>query len=218
MSHFARRTTLLALLALLPGSLAAQTDGTCVPVAARGSRTLGCYITAQTRLGALPRDSALWWHIEAFPSLAAARAAQGARATAVESLGRAWLFTLADSGWRGTAGKPVAVIGPLPLVNAREFTAVYMEGVFRPGMRSRVHRHPGVEAWYTLEGEMCLETPGGAQVQRAGEGGVMVPGGQPMLLTGTGRRIRRSLVLILQDASQPRSTPATDWTPRSLCR
>jgi quercetin dioxygenase-like cupin family protein len=212
------RAALLAFLGSLPVTLAAQTDGTCVPVAERGDRTLGCYITATTRLGPLPPDAALWWHIDAFPSLKAARAARVGRATAVESLGRAWLFTLADSGWRGAVGTRVAVIGPLPLVKASEFTAVYMEGVFKPGMRTRVHRHAGVEAWYTLDGEMCLETPGGMQVQRAGDPGVMVPGGQPMMLTGTGTRVRRSLVLILQDATQPRSTPATDWTPRSLCR
>jgi quercetin dioxygenase-like cupin family protein len=209
---------LVASLAFLPGGLVAQTNGTCVPVAERGSRTLGCYITAEQPLGELPRDSALWWHIDAFPAIAAARAARTTRATAVESLGRAWLFTLAERGWRGVGGKPVAVIGPLPLVDAPAFTAVYMEGVFQPGMHSRVHRHPGVEAWYTIEGEQCLETPGGSQVQRAGDPGVMVPGGQPMMLTGTGAGVRRSLVLILQATGQPRSTPAPDWTPRGLCR
>lgn len=39
-----------------------------------------------------------------------------------------------------------------------------------------------------------------------------------MILTGTGTGVRRSLVLILQDAAQPRSTIATDWTPAGLCR
>jgi hypothetical protein len=75
----------------------------------------------------------------------------------------------------------------------------------------------GVEAWYTLTGEMCLETPEGKLVQRAGDPGVMVRGGLPMLLTGTGTEIRRSVVLILQDASKPRATRATDWTPKGLC-
>ena len=92
-----------------------------------------------------------------------------------------------------------------------------MEGVFEPGMQSRVHRHPGVEAWYTLEGAQCLETPEGKLVQRAGGPGVMVRGGLPMRLTGIGTGIRRSVVLILQDASKPRSTPAADWTPKGLC-
>ena len=45
----------------------------------------------------------------------------------------------------------------------------------------------------------------------------MVRGGLPMRLTGVGTGIRRSVVLILQDASKPRSTPAPDWTPKGLC-
>jgi hypothetical protein len=103
------------------------------------------------------------------------------------------------------------------LIEADSFTAVYMEGVFRPGMQSPVHRHPGVEAWYTLQGEQCLETPQGKIEQRAGGPGVMVPGGVPMILTGTGTGIRRSLVLILQETGQPRSVVAADWRPAGLC-
>jgi quercetin dioxygenase-like cupin family protein len=133
-------------------------------------------------------------------------------------LGRIWLFTIADSAWRAAQGKHVARIGPLPLVNSDSFAAVYMEGVFEPGMHSSVHRHPGVEAWYTLVGEQCLETPLGKLVQHAGGAGVIVPGGIPMMLTGTGTRIRRSLVLVLQDATMPRSMLVTDWTPAGLCR
>jgi len=136
----------------------------------------------------------------------------------VESFGKTWLFTLAPEAWRAPGGERVARIGPLPLVDADSLAAVYMEGVFRPGMQSVVHRHPGVEAWFTLEGSMCLETPEGTLEQRAGGPGVLVPGGVPMVLTGTGTGPRRSLVLILQDATRPRSTPAADWTPRNLCR
>ena len=77
--------------------------------------------------------------------------------------------------------------------------------------RSGSDRHPGVEAWYTVDGEQCLETPQGKLQQRAGAPGVMVLGGVPMILTGTGTGVRRSLVLILQDAAKPRSMLATDW-------
>jgi hypothetical protein len=106
----------------------------------------------------------------------------------------------------------------LPLVDADAYAAVYMEGVFKPGMHSAVHRHPGVEAWYTVEGEQCLENPQGKLEQKAGGPGMMVPGGLPMILTGTGTSVRRSLVLILQDAAKPRSVVATDWTPAGLCQ
>jgi len=205
-------------------TLRAQTDGTCVPVAERAGRIYGCFITARTELGRLPSQPALYWHLDTFPTRAAAeaeviRAAHTtARATVVASLGRTWLFTIAPADWHPGAGTRVARIGPLPLIKADSFAAVYMEGIFEPGMQTVVHRHPGVEAWYTLEGSMCLETPEGTLTQRAGDRGVLVPGGVPMMLTGTGTAPRRSLVLILQDATRPRSSPATDWTPRQLCR
>lgn len=190
---------------------------TCEPVAQRGEREFGCFVTAREELGSLPRDSTLYWHLDRFDTRAAAEQARGARGTVVESLGRIWLFTIAAEDWRARAGTRVMRVGPLPYGDAPAYAAVYMEGVFRPGMYTAVHRHPGVEAWYTLEGAQCLETPQGKLTQRAAEPGMMVPGGVPMRLTGMGTGVRRSVVLILQDASQPRSIVAHDWTPRGLC-
>jgi hypothetical protein len=212
----------LVALALPPAVLHAQTDGTCIPVTQREGREFGCFITAREELGRLAASPPLYWHLARYANRAAAdaaqRAARGGHSTVVESLGRIWLFTIAPAEWRNQGGMHVARIGPLPLVVADSFAAVYMEGVFKPGMQSVVHRHAGVEAWYTLEGAMCLETPEGKLEQRAGEPGVLMRGGEPMVLTGTGTGPRRSVVLILQDATQPRSTPAHDWTPRQLCR
>jgi hypothetical protein len=197
--------------------LHAQTDGTCIPIAERAGREFGCFITARQELGRLAAKPNLYWHLDSYSSRAAAERARASRSTVVESLGRIWLFTIAPTEWRPRGGKRVARIGPLPLVAADSLAAVYMEGVFQPGMSSVVHRHPGAEAWYTLEGSMCVETPNGALKQRAGERGVVVRDGLPMRLTGTGTGPRRSLVLILQDATKPRSTPAHDWTPKGLC-
>jgi quercetin dioxygenase-like cupin family protein len=199
-------------------SLRAQADVTCIPVAERGGREFGCFITARQELGRLPEAPPLYWHLDTFPTRAAAERARAPRSTVVESLGRIWLFTIAPEGWQPSSpGTRVARIGPLPLVAADSLAAVYMEGVFRPGMNTVVHRHAGVEAWFTLEGSMCLETPSGTMVQAANDTGVLVPAGVPMMLTGTGNRPRRSVVLILQDATKPRSTLAPDWTPRGLC-
>ncbi|HSU13581.1 hypothetical protein [Longimicrobium sp.] len=207
----------LAVIAATAAPLAAQTDGTCVPVAERAGRAYGCFITARQELGRLSASPALFWHLHTYPTRAAAEAVRGPRSAVVESLGRVWLFTIAGAGWHPRAGHRVARVGPLPLVDADSFAAVYMEGVFEPGMRTVAHRHPGVEAWYTLEGSMCLETPGGKLEQRARGPGVLMPGGVPMMLTGTGTGVRRSVVLILQDATKPRSVPALDWTPQGLC-
>ena len=136
---------------------AAQTDGTCIPVGQREGRTLGCFITARQELGALPSAPALYWHVDSFPTVESARGAAGERSTVVESLGHIWLFTIAEKAWRAADGAHVATIGPLTLFPAKTYAATYMEGVFAPGMASVVHRHPGVEAWYTLEGSQCLE-------------------------------------------------------------
>lgn len=83
-------------------------------------------------------------------------------------------------------GKLVATIGPLPITAGRSYSALYMEASMRPGMKSAIHRHSGPEAWYTLSGETCLETPNGSMVGRAGGPPVIVPGGGPMELTATG--------------------------------
>lgn len=210
-----RSLSLAAVLAAAP--LAAQTDGTCVPVAERAGREFGCFITARQELGRLSASPPLFWHLHVYSTPAAAEADRGPHGTVVESLGHVWLFTIAPEDWRPEGGDWIDRIGPLPLVEADSFAAVYMEGVFQPGMQSMVHRHAGVEAWYTIEGSMCLETPEGMLEQRAEGPGVLVPAGTPMVLTGTGTGPRRSVVLILQDATQPRATPAHDWTPRGLC-
>jgi hypothetical protein len=225
MTRFSSTRAILVALAattLFAPNIRAQTDGTCVPAAERGSRTLGCFVTAREELGRLSASPPLFWHLETYQTREAAVAARSttpdARSTIVQSLGRTWLFTIAPAGWRARGGTHVARIGPLPLVSADSFAAVYMEGVFEPGMQSVVHDHPGAEAWYTLEGSMCLETPDGKLEQRAGDPGVLVRGGLPMVLTGTGTSVRRSVVLILQDATKPRSSPVHSWTPRRLCR
>jgi quercetin dioxygenase-like cupin family protein len=202
---------------LLASAAVGQTGGTCEPIADRAGRELGCFITAREELGALAAEPELFWHLDAYPTRAAAETARQARGTVVESFGRVWLFTIAPADWRPVGGTRVDRIGPLALVGADRYAAVYMEGIFEPGMASVVHRHDGVEAWHTLEGSMCLETPAGTMNQRAGDAGVMAPPHVPMVLIGTGTSVRRSLVLILQDSTRPRSTPAADWTPKGLC-
>ena len=100
---------------------------------------------------------------------------------------KVWLFSLAKAEWRARGGHHVAEIGPLPVTPADKYAgSSYNEGVFKPGMASEVHRHPGTEAWFTLEGEMCVETPAGKQTQGANGDAATVPAGLPMELLGTG--------------------------------
>ena len=187
----------------------------CVPVAERPHSKLGCFVIASQVLGKLA-STPLYWHLYSYPTLAAANVARGHSGTVVETYDKTWLFTIAEAGWNASGGQRIARIGPLPINSANSYTAVYMAATFVPGMKSRVHRHPGPEAWYVLAGEQCLETPGHKQVVRAGESGI-VEQGPPMMLSGIGKAERRALVLILHDSSQPMTAPAGDWTPAGLC-
>ena len=195
-----------------------DTGGTCIPVSERAGRPYGCFIVATPRVGQLDRATAVW-HLETFATRALAEKARGPRGTVLEAFGKVWLFTIAKSGWRSSGGVHVAEIGPLPTTPGVEYTAQFMEAVFRPGMKTLVHRHSGPEAWYTVSGETCLETPQGKMIDRpGGSSHVVVPGGPPMELTATGSEVRQALVLILHDSAQPPTMPASDWTPKGLCK
>jgi len=179
--------------------------------------TGGVCILATQAIGHLAPGRA-FWHLSTYATRSEAELVRGAQGTAVASLGRVWLLTIADAGWRPSGGTHVAEIGPLPVTPDVAYTAEYMEAVFRPGMKSIVHRHSGPEAWYTLAGKTCLETPEGTMVGVVGGRPVIVPAGPPMELTATGTDVRRALVLILRDSEQPASRPAGDWNPKGLCK
>lgn len=192
-----------------------DTGGGCIPASARADRQFGCFILTAQPMGKL--DHPAFWHLETFPTRAAAEKAENAHGVVLEAFDKVWLLTIADAGWRSQGGTHVAEIGPLPTTASRDYTAQYMEAVFRPGMKSRIHRHSGPEAWYTLTGETCLETPTGSMVGRASGPPVIVPQGPPMELTATGTETRRALVLILHDSTQPHTTVTSDWKPKGLC-
>lgn len=177
----------------------------------------GCFLAGTEQVG--PASAAqLYWYVDRYPTRAdaeAARRAQG-RGMVTEAHGGVWLFTIAEDAWGVAGGERVSRVGPLPVTPGRRYAAHYLESVVPPGARTPLHRHPGPEAWYVLEGTQCLETPEGFHVMRAGESFV-VPEGQPMLLVGVTSTVRRSFALVLHDAAQPWTIPASDWTPRESC-
>ena len=187
----------------------------CLPVSERSSE-VGCWILTSESVGQLPPHP-VFWHLDKFSTKALAEKAKEPRGTVLQALGKVWLLTIAEAGWRPNGGEHVAEIGRLPANLDTKYVAQYMEAVMNPGMETRLHRHPGPEAWYTEGGETCLETPEGKQVGKQGVS-VIVPGGQPMRLSVTGTEQRRSLVLVLYDASQPWMTMASDWIPKGLCK
>ena len=193
-----------------------RVPGGCdVPVAARSSE-VGCYLTATETLSTLPPGD-VFWHLYQYSTRAAADSAKPRSfGTVVESFGKVWLYVIAPEDWRPGSGQRIAAIGPLRSHPATQYTARYMEAVFPPGMQTAVHTHSGPEAWYILSGVQCLQTPDTESITRAGDGAV-VPMGPPMVLTGMGTELRRSVVLVLHDTSQPWMTIAADWKPAASC-
>jgi quercetin dioxygenase-like cupin family protein len=188
----------------------------CKPIAERTGE-LGCWIMTDQPLGQIGKAET-FWHLDIYPTRADAERAKQSRSTVAESLGKVWLLSIEEKGWRPTGGEHVAEIGPLPIAATEPYSAQYMEAISAPGMTAPPHTHSGPEAWYTLTGETCLETPEGAQIGRAGGANVIVPGGPPMHLTATGTETRRALVLILHETSKPPTTDVHDWTPKGLCK
>ena len=189
---------------------------TCVPVSQRKGE-VGCWVLIDEPLGRVSREPA-FWYVDKFPTRARAEAAKRTGAAVIEALGKVWLMTIADGDFPTGSGERVAQIGPLPVSSTIDYSATYMEAVFTPGMESSTHTHSGPEAWYTISGETCLETPEGRMVGRAGGPPVIVPAGPPMHLTATGTSTRRAIVLILHDRSKPATTVTHAWIPKGLCQ
>jgi len=206
----------VALLSWAGPAFAQHAQGVACRPASERTGEVGCWVIARQPLGRLA-PAEVFWHVDAYPTGAAAEAAKGARGTVVEALGKVWLLTIGDAGWRSPGGERAAEIGPLPITAGAEYSIQYMETIFTPGMTSTAHVHAGPGAWYTVAGETCLETPDGKQVGRAGERHVIVPGEPPMHLTATGTEQRRALVLILHETSKPATTLVHDWVPKGLC-
>jgi len=210
-----------SLLLLLCGKLVAQGMATpgdpCKPANER-TQQVGCWILAVNPVGQLAKPQ-VFWHLDTYPTRAAAEADKGPRGAVVASFGKVWLMTIEDEKWRSAHGTRVAAIGPLPVIAGEKYTAQFMEADFTPGMTAPAHKHFGPEAWYAVSGGTCLETSDGrTQIGRVGNPPVIVPMGLSMHLTAIGTEERRSIVLILHLSSQPPVTMVHDWTPKGLCK
>jgi quercetin dioxygenase-like cupin family protein len=202
-------------LATVAMPVSAQVPGGCnTPVGERTSDA-GCYLDATELLGELPR-APLFWHLYNYPTRAAADAAKGPHGTVVESFEKVWLYAIAEASWRPSSGDRVAVVGPLQTVAGKQYTARYMEAVFKTGMQGAIHQHSGPEAWYLVSGSQCLETPEGITIAHAGDSAV-VREGPPMRISSVGAETRRSVLLVLHDTSRPWMTFTSEWTPKGLC-
>jgi ABC-type nitrate/sulfonate/bicarbonate transport system substrate-binding protein len=151
---------------------------------------------------------ALFWRIDTFPTLDKAQAVAGPTALAAEVDGKAWLFTLGPAGGSSPGGTKVAEIGRVPPINAPEYLLRVVQSGGPPGAKTSVHTHPGSETFYVLSGELTQKKPDGVMHVAAGQ---PMPGhlpNTPMQVSSTGTGELRALVMFVNDATKPFSSPA----------
>lgn len=203
----------MLLMALInPQDAVPPVPGLCsLPVPANRDQP-GCYETNRVELERAPKQ--IYWQIYEYPAAAAANA-EAARhrwAAVTQIHARTWLYVLGGADEKVRGGTKRALIGPLDLP-ASEVTAHFSEAIFPPGMRTRVHSHPGPEAFYIVEGEQCMETPTDRRKIPAG-GNYIVGSGLHIQAAPTGRR---NLVLILVPKGETAVIPGGDWKPTQFC-
>ena len=162
---------------------------------------------AEKKLAQLPAGP-LYWRIENFPTIEKAQAAAGPTALAVETDGKAWLFTLGDKGGATAGGHKVAEIGPIPRIAASSYLLRINSATGAAGAKTPVHSHPGSETFYVLSGRLEEKTPGGVMQVGAGQA---VPGralGEAMQASSDGPDTLNALVMFVVDAGRPFSSPA----------
>src|SRR5262249_35503121 len=99
---------------------------------------------------------------------------------------------------------------------AEKYSMLVISAYVAAGQTSRVHVHSGVEAFYTVEGEQCLETPTAAH--RIPKGSYFaVASGVTMRLVATGPTPRRGFAVVVYDASQPPTTRPVDPPALASC-
>lgn len=189
-------------------------DSKCQPIGQRQGR-IGCWILADPSVGTFTAKN-VFWHLDRYSTKARAEAEKGAHGTVLEALGQHWVLAIEAANIPGITH--TASVGPLPITSGVPYSAMYMETITPPGFQSAVHTHAGPEAWFTIAGGMCLETPEGVIRDQSGSKGAFVRGDVPMLLTSTGRVERQAMVLVLHESTRPPITIDHAWTPPGACK
>ena len=157
----------------------------------------------------------VFWHIDRFASIDDARKAVTESAVAFEAAGVAWLMTIDATVDDHHGGTHETHVGPLHLPSAERYSMQAFSAAFSPALYSLVHHHSGVEAFYVIEGEQCLETPALATRMRKGET-LAIPAGTPMRVRAIGPAVRRALAVIVHDAAQPPTMRMTEGSGPKL--
>ena len=202
MTNTAHWTLALLVLTLLTAETSsAQLADTCAPNSPERRGGIGCTIVETKPLPDGLREP-LFWHIDRFESLERARSAVGPASVAFGAAGASWLMTIESQTSDHHGAEHVTQVGPLQLPNATKYAMQALSVAWTPGLYSLVHHHSGVEAFYVIDGEQCLQTPTSASRMGPGDTAAL-PAGVEMRVMATGTTIRRALAVVVHDAAQP---------------
>jgi quercetin dioxygenase-like cupin family protein len=187
--------------------------GGCTAPAAEHVGEAGCYLLAELKIEHAP--ARLYWHISEFSNMHEAETAalKHRWSKIVTAHDRIWLYVMGSKKETITGGISKTIIGPMDVPSGGTASVRFLTSKFPPGMRTRVHSHPGSEAFYVIEGEQCVETP--SQKHRISAGNsYIVPSGMHMQAAAKGRL---SLVALILRPEQLWSQPEPSWTPSDFC-
>jgi quercetin dioxygenase-like cupin family protein len=176
----------------------------------------GCTILANRPL-VRSRTKPVYWHIDRFDSLEAAKNAAGANGVAAVAHGSVWLMTIEARTKKHHGGRHVAWIGPLLLSQANRYSMRVHSSLLSPGGTTPAHAHSGPEVVYVVDGEQCMETPKAAH--RLGVGQALVlPTGTIHRGRVTGSGARRAFGLVLYVPGQPASRDLNEAPKLVACK
>jgi len=195
------KSILAAVAALVVGA------ATLAPPTATAAQALAIKPLAERTVTELPAGP-LFWRVENFSTLALAQAAAGPYSLAVESAGKAWLFTLGQAGGVTPGATKVTEVGPIPAISAPKMLLRVNQATGAPGSITAVHTHPGSEAFFVLTGEQTIRGPHGVLRVVAGKAEAGHGADVPMQVSSSGTSDLHALVMFVVDATRPFSSPA----------
>jgi quercetin dioxygenase-like cupin family protein len=195
------RGWVVSVVLLLAAMARAQEEPICVENSPERRGEIGCSIVEKKPLLGILKEP-VFWHIDQFDSAERARAGIGPSSIAFEAHDAWWLMSVGPKSDDHHGGRHVAQVDLSPLPKADTYSMLVISAYIPAGMTSRVHFHSGVEAFYTVDGEQCLETKEKAFRMKKGDT-LVVPTGITMRLVATGTQPRRAFAVIVYDSSKP---------------
>lgn len=190
---------------LAAAAIVALVPGGCTALASEHVNEGGGYMLSEMCATDLP--SQVYWHVVEFPDLpdAEAEAVRHRWSKAVLAHGKTWLYVMGPRNELVRGGVRRAIIGPMNVPAVGTVSIRFLTSTFPPAMRTRVHSHPGSEAFFVVQGEQCVETPTARHRVTAGQSYIM-QSGLHMQAAAKGRKSLVALIL-RPDAewSQPES-------------